>query len=143
VVIDNPDNPGELCWLWLEYAQITGEIDLAPLMTPPPTPTPVPFAVISVTASVNPTSHVGACPFKFTFTGEIEVNGPGDVKYKWERSDGALTTEKTISFSEAGKKSVTNEWTLSPSYYAGWQQLHILSPTDLISNQANFTIDCP
>jgi hypothetical protein len=38
-------NPGEnqgFCWLWGEYATVTGELSLAPVMTSPPTPTPTP-----------------------------------------------------------------------------------------------------
>jgi hypothetical protein len=145
VIIDNPDNPGELCWLWLEYAQITGEIDLAPLMTPPPTPTPEPFTVKSVTASVDVANSNGPCPFKFTFTAEIEVNRPGDVTYEWKRSDNASSPSKMISFTEAGKKSVTTTWQLGGGgfSYSGWQQLHIISPNDLLSNQANFSLNCP
>jgi hypothetical protein len=141
VIIDNPNKPGELCWLWLEYAQITGNTNPLPLMTPPPTPTPKPFTVKSVTASVDNDSYTGSCPYQFNFTAVIEVNGPGEVKYKWERSDGALAPEKTISFTEAGSKSVTTSWQLGLDY-SGWQQLHILSPIDLISNQANFNLNC-
>lgn len=141
VIIDNPNKPGELCWLWLEYAEITGNTDLLPLMTPPPTPTPKPFTVKSVTASVENDSYTGSCPYQFNFTAVIEVNGPGEVTYKWERSDGALAPEKTITFTEAGSKSVTTSWQLGLDF-SGWQQLHILSPIDLTSNRANFNLNC-
>jgi len=141
VIIDNPNKPGQLCWLWLKYAEITGNTDLLPLMTPPPTPTPKPFTVKSVTASVDNASYTGPCPYKFNFTAVIEVNGPGDVKYKWERSDGALAPEETITFTEAGSKSVMSSWQLGLDF-SGWKQLHILSPIDLTSNQANFDLNC-
>jgi hypothetical protein len=142
VIIDNPDKPGELCWLWLEYAQITGNTNLLPLMTPPPTPTPVPFTVNSVAASVDVASSSGPCPFKFTFTGLIEVNGAGDVTYEWKRSDNAIPSQQTISFNEAGSKSVTSTWQIGIDY-SGWKQLHIITPNDLLSNKANFTLNCP
>jgi len=39
VVIENPDGPGS-CWMWLEFAELTGSIDALPLEEIPPTPTP-------------------------------------------------------------------------------------------------------
>jgi hypothetical protein len=39
VVVVNPDAPGN-CWLWLEYATISGDISGLPVFPVPPTPTP-------------------------------------------------------------------------------------------------------
>jgi len=41
-IIRNPDRPAELCWLWGEYATVTGNTGILPVFTPPPTPTPTP-----------------------------------------------------------------------------------------------------
>lgn len=38
--IPNPDSGSEFCWVWGEYATLTGPILLLPVFTPPPTPTP-------------------------------------------------------------------------------------------------------
>ena len=38
-IIENPDGAGE-CWLWNNYATITGPTDGLAVYTPPPTPTP-------------------------------------------------------------------------------------------------------
>ena len=38
--IRNPDSGSEFCWVWGEYATLTGPILLLPVLTPPPTPTP-------------------------------------------------------------------------------------------------------
>lgn len=38
--ITNPDKPGESCWLWDEYAEIEGEVDALPELTPAPSPRP-------------------------------------------------------------------------------------------------------
>ena len=46
-VIRNPDREGELCWLWGEYATLTGNTAVLPVYTPPPTPTPSPTATPS------------------------------------------------------------------------------------------------
>jgi len=41
-IIRNPDRPGELCWLWGNYATLTGDTGALPEFTPPPTATPAP-----------------------------------------------------------------------------------------------------
>ncbi|MDZ7843914.1 MAG: hypothetical protein U5K99_03820 [Anaerolineales bacterium] len=38
--IVNPDNPGENCWIWGNYATPVGPTDFLPVYTPPPSPTP-------------------------------------------------------------------------------------------------------
>jgi len=40
--IRNPNQNGGLCWLWGEYATVTGNWAVLPQYTPPPTPTPMP-----------------------------------------------------------------------------------------------------
>ena len=40
--IRNPDASGDFCWLWGEYATLTGNFAVLPMFTPPPTPTPEP-----------------------------------------------------------------------------------------------------
>ena len=35
----NPDNPAGFCWLWGEYATLTGNVYTLPIYTPPPPPT--------------------------------------------------------------------------------------------------------
>jgi hypothetical protein len=40
--IRNPNQNNGFCWLWGEYATVTGNLAALPIYTPPPTPTPVP-----------------------------------------------------------------------------------------------------
>jgi hypothetical protein len=40
--IRNPRDSNGFCWLWGEYATVTGNINVLPVYTPPPTPTPTP-----------------------------------------------------------------------------------------------------
>ena len=45
-LIRNPRSDG-FCWLWGEYATLTGNLSVLPVYTPPPTPTPTPnFAAL-------------------------------------------------------------------------------------------------
>ncbi len=39
--IANPDQPDENCWLWGEFAQIEGNVEAIPVITPAPSPTPL------------------------------------------------------------------------------------------------------
>lgn len=40
--IRNPDSSNGFCWLWGEYATVSGNFSALPVFTPPPTPTPAP-----------------------------------------------------------------------------------------------------
>jgi hypothetical protein len=40
--IRNPNQSNGYCWLWGEYATLTGNFAALPMYTPPPTPTPMP-----------------------------------------------------------------------------------------------------
>lgn len=39
-IVVNPDDPAHFCWLWGEYAQVSGNSAVLPAFTPPPSPTP-------------------------------------------------------------------------------------------------------
>jgi hypothetical protein len=39
-IIKLPSNPAITCWLWGQYATVTGNTGNLPIITPPPTPTP-------------------------------------------------------------------------------------------------------
>jgi len=125
------------------------------------------FAVISVTASVSPTS--ATWDQVFTFTGKITVNKAGTVKYKWVRSDGGIGSTQTLTFSKAGTKPVTTSWLRgcsagynppvlsqlfswldswwnSPVYAVAlptyWEQIQVTSPNPKNSNKATYTFYC-
>ena len=40
--IRNPNQSNGFCWLWGEFATVTGNFSVLPVYTPPPTPTPMP-----------------------------------------------------------------------------------------------------
>jgi hypothetical protein len=41
-IVRNPDSPTQICWLWGQYATVTGNWQALPVATQPPTPTPPP-----------------------------------------------------------------------------------------------------
>ncbi len=103
--------------------------------------------ITDVSLSVTPTS-ARSCPTTFSFSGEITVDAPATVIYRWERSDEAprragigRSRTVTLTFDEPGTKTVTGEWQLNE---AGtyWKQLHVLGPEAMSSEQASFTLRC-
>jgi hypothetical protein len=72
------------------------------------------------------------------------VDSPGEVKYKWIRSDNANAPVQKIVFKKPGSQVVKTTWTLGASgkTYNGWQAVQILSPNAMTSNKAEFTLEC-
>ena len=97
--------------------------------------------VIAVQTSVTPQEYSGVCPKRFEFVGSISANGPCVVKYKWIRSDNAISPVESIVFRRRGIKRVTSYWELGA---AGkhWKAIEILTPNPMISNKAIFKLEC-
>lgn len=104
-------------------------------------PPPPSFAVTSVTASTSPPSYSGPCPYQFTFSATITVNGPGTVTYKWERDDNASAPVQSVTFASAGSQMVTTTWYLGGTG-SGWERVHILTPNNTVSNEAFYLLNC-
>jgi hypothetical protein len=102
---------------------------------------PQSFIVTSVTASAVPPSFSGACPTTFNFYGDIAVTGPGTVIYRWESSEGGTGAMQSINFIGASLQEVSTSLQVDAtgSY---WVRLHVFTPNEIISNQANFTLNC-
>ncbi len=82
-VIDSPNNPGQHCWLWGQYAQVSCDTSDLPIMTPPPTPTPTPIPYPDWSGTwMTWSSMMSPNPFSLTInqsgehlTGHYTVNG--------------------------------------------------------------------
>jgi hypothetical protein len=98
------------------------------------------FGITGLTAGVRPASS-STCPTNFIFSAAITANSPGTITYRWERSDGSATSVFGLTFANAGTLSVANQWSLAATT-SGWARVHILSPIDATSNQANFSLNC-
>ena len=57
-LIRNPSGAGDVCWLWGQFATVTGDINALPVVTPPPLPRPTATATptITLTPAVTSTS---------------------------------------------------------------------------------------
>lgn len=71
--VANPDVPGGFCWLWGEYATLTGNVQALPVFTPPPTPTPVPAFVATY-------SGLESC--NNTWWVEIRLENTGGITFR-------------------------------------------------------------
>ncbi|WP_146101506.1 hypothetical protein [Rhodopila globiformis] len=101
-------------------------------------------AINTVVAVANPRHYEGRCPASIAFVATISVNQPTKVSYRWERSDGATGRVETAVIRGRGH-GVTTTWTLSRrrgETFKGAQTLHLLSPGNLRSNPAEFTLVC-
>jgi hypothetical protein len=88
--IRNPENPSGFCWLWGEYATVTGNTSTLPVFTPPPTPTPAPdFEVEFV--------DIDSCVGWYLRFKVINTGGPAFKSYKIEVTD--QVTDVTLSTS--------------------------------------------
>ncbi len=110
-------------------------------ITIPSVPASASFAVTNVLVTADAPSYSGPCPKTLTFTAIITANGPGTATYGWERSDGALGLNHSVTFASAGSQTVTETWQLGATY-TGWEEVHVYNPNDLVSNHANFTLNC-
>jgi len=82
--ISNPDAKGQFCWVWGEYAALSGNIGFLPIYTPPPTPTP------TLTPTPTPT-RTPAPIFEAEYTSldtctgwwvELKLKNTGTVSFK-------------------------------------------------------------
>jgi hypothetical protein len=108
-----------------------------------PSPLPI-FQVTGASLQADPINYVGPCPVRITFSGRISVNGSGTVSYKFLRNDGASASIQTLTFDGPGSQDISTTWDLGASgtTYSGWEQIQILDPQSLTSNQATFNIQC-
>lgn len=135
-------------WFWIA-AGIVGIVILALLIRqlnggagrPPSSRTTETFSVTSVALLVEPRSFTGNCPATFGFAASITTNAPGMITYQWERSDRADGPPTTMIFGAAESRTVNTAWTLGvPGTH--WMRVHVLSPNDMVSNEAPFDLGC-
>lgn len=93
--IRNPDasNAAEYCWVWGEYATLTGPTLQLPIHTPPPTPT--------ATATFIPTNTIPPPPtFNADYVGVDTCNGQWWVNIKLKNSSSVLFKSVYISIKD-------------------------------------------
>jgi len=85
-IIENPHNPGT-CWLWGQYATVTGDTSQLPVIAAPPTPTPIPTpktepVVTNLAITVGTSAfHDPQCHFSQSLTVKATTNGPAKIHH--------------------------------------------------------------
>ncbi len=77
--IRNPDAAGSFCWLWGNYATISGNTSILPIYTPPPTPTP------TLTPTPSPSfnaSYAGLDTCTTSWWIEVKIRNNGSISFK-------------------------------------------------------------
>lgn len=101
--------------------------------------------VVSATLSAAPASYSGPCPTTVHFSGKVTVEGDGgEVSYRFVRSDGGTGPATTLRFTGGGSQEVSTTWTLGApgSKYSEWVAVQVLTPQELRSAPAEFTVAC-
>ncbi len=101
-IIQNPDRAGE-CWLWANYATVTGPTDALPVVTQPPTPTPQflwtgtwdavnhPVGGMGIVLSMTTTVNGRAFPGTMGLPGFDPLSFSGTVSDDWLSVSGTWT----------------------------------------------------
>jgi len=89
------------------------------------------YGVTSVTYELVRNPPTG-CPtnVRFEIFATITTNGPVDVDYFWEQSDGNSTNSKPIDFTEAGSVTLSRDWMIGKgdSPNPRWIRIVVLDP---------------
>lgn len=114
-------------------------------------PPPSPFTANVQGIFYEGPEHAGAsskeCTLKHRFKSVVRsINGPGQITYRWIRSDGNLGPVETINVgSGEAFTSISTSWTITTKFeesYHGWVKLAIITPNSSESSKANFTHTC-
>jgi len=135
--VKNPNDPSNNCWLSSDFVVVAGNTDALPVVGPPE------IGVNNIRVQVDPVAmNVGCSAFPQTFNviGQITANGPTIVTWRWEASNGYVSTGETLLFESEGTKEVRGVVTVwGVNDY--WVNLHVLAPNDR-SGGAYFKVTC-
>ena len=103
------------------------------------------FAVTGVYPSVEPGTYQGVCgPASIQFKADIRANKAGTVSYHWKFSELPDSPVTTLTFTEAGTKSVTYtlEINKAAGEYTGWGAVYVDDPNHQEFSKVNYTLKC-
>jgi len=84
-LIRNPEDGGSLCWIWGQYATLSGDISVLPVFTPPPTPSPTFTPLPTFTSTPAPTFDVSYSSLEFcggSWWLDLRVKNTGTIPLK-------------------------------------------------------------
>jgi len=104
------------------------------------------YEITSVTYEIVRNPKEG-CPVnvRYTIYATITTNGPIDLEYYWDQSDGNESGRKPMVFKEAGSQTVSREWMVGrgDSPRPRWMQIIVTEPTLQYYDKAVWPNNCP
>jgi Ig-like domain from next to BRCA1 gene len=104
------------------------------------------YTVTSVTYELVRNPPMG-CPtnVRYEVFATITTNGPSEVDYFWDQSDGNESGSKPIDFTEAGSVTVSREWMVGKgdSPNPRWMQIVVTEPTYQEFGKVEILNNCP
>ena len=135
--VRNPSNPSTNCWLSAGVTDTIGDVAGLPVVD-------APLAIVTrIDVEVNPVSMNVSCdsfPNYVTATAEIFTNGPTNLVWRWETSEGEAYEKDPLLFLEGSSQVVQLYYRVNIASNF-WVQVHILSPSDM-TGRAYFKVTC-
>lgn len=126
------------CWVAASVTSTAGNLGGIPVA-------PAPAAYITgLTVQVSPKKvNVPTCVFPsgaVDFTATITVNGPLDVEWYWQTSQGSQYPPETTKFSQYGEKTVTLKYDVTEKGDF-WVKLVVTKPKPMVA-EAKYSVIC-
>ena len=135
--VRNPSNPSINCWLSASVTETVGNVEALPVVE-------APLAIVTkIDVQVNPITMSVPCasfPNYVTATAEIFTNGPTNILWRWESSEGEIFDKDPLLYLEGSSQLVQLYYRVNGADNY-WLDVHILSPNDTTS-RAYFKITC-
>jgi hypothetical protein len=116
------------------------------------------YTEIAVSAAAKPNYGIASVDFdmvrdpatgcpaneNWTLYATISTNGPVEITYYWDQSDGNQSSQTTIKIASATTKTISHDWKLHIATNTGtrWMSLVIVSPVDHAYPHIPFTKTC-
>jgi len=104
------------------------------------------YGITSVTYEIVRNPEEG-CPVnvRYTVYATITTNGPLELEYYWDQSDGNESGRKPMVFTEAGSNTISREWMVGrgDSPRPRWMQIIVTGPTLQYYDKAIWPNNCP
>ena len=104
------------------------------------------YGITSVTYEIDRNPPEG-CPanVRYTVYATITTNGPLELEYYWDQSDGNESGRKPMVFIEAGSKTISREWMVGrgDSPRPRWMQIIVTGPSLQYYDKAVWPNNCP
>jgi hypothetical protein len=121
-LIEHPQRPGEVCWLWGEYTQVNGDVAMVEIVEPPPPPELPPASFVAGFSNIHPCGGTGMAFFEVGNDGGVEFSSMSIVLRDPATNDTISGPEGSNSpFLGSGAGCPPGERSMGPGsvYYVG------------------------